>query len=418
MSKLSIIVPVYWNSDTLMLLYEDMKEKILHKLEDYEIVFVDDGSGDNSWEIMNQIRDMDDKVRLVKLSRNFGEHSAILAGLSVCTGDCAVTKQADLQEDSELILQLYEKWKEGNKVVLAVRADRDEGAIQKFFANLYYTITRKLIMKNMPKGGFDCYLLDRQVIEVLLMLDEKNSALTLQVLWVGFKTEKVYFHRKAREIGESRWTLSKKIKLVVDSMMSFSYFPVRCMAGLAVFYLSAGFFVIFFTSSFMRLSVRMKCPRLWAGLGRAVNNICAFGTGSLSLLLLKSGSPVVKDSTLLVLLVLISILFFLYSGAIRPGERKKEAGEKKSVQRSEEERLRIFADSFSLTEREREVLKVLLVSDENVQDIAEELMISRAALYRHLTSLNEKTGTKSRIGLVQFYYRYDKEIRNEKERED
>ena len=189
-------------------------------------------------------------------------------------------------------------------------------------------------------------------------------------------------------------------------------------AGLAVFYLSAGFFVVFFTSSFMRLSARMKCPRLWAGLGRAVNNICAFGTGSLSLLLLKSGSPVVKDSILLGLLVLISILFFLYSGVIRPGERKKEAGEKESDQRSEEERLRIFADSFSLTEREREVLEVLLVSDENVQDIAEELMISRAALYRHLTSLNEKTGTKSRIGLVQFYYRYDKGIRNEKERED
>ena len=111
-------------------------------------------------------------------------------------------------------------------------------------------------------------------------------------------------------------------------------------------------------------------------------------------------------------------MFFLYSGAIRPGERKKEASEKESDQRSEEERLRIFADSFSLTEREREVLEVLLVSDENVQDIAEELMISRAALYRHLTSLNEKTGTKSRIGLVQFYYRYDKGIRNEKERED
>lgn len=132
MSKLSIIVPVYWNSDTLMLLYQDMKEKILHKLEAYEIVFVDDGSGDNSWEIMNQIRDIDENVRLVKLSRNFGEHAAILAGLSVCTGDCAVTKQADLQEDSELILQLYDKWKEGNKVVLAVRADRDEGAVQKF----------------------------------------------------------------------------------------------------------------------------------------------------------------------------------------------------------------------------------------------------------------------------------------------
>ena len=236
MSKLSIIVPVYWNSDTLMLLYQDMKEKILHKLEEYEIVFVDDGSGDNSWEIMNQIREMDENVRLVRLSRNFGEHAAILAGLSVCTGDCAVTKQADLQEDSELILQLYEKWKEGNKVVLAVRAERDESAVKKFFANLYYTLMRKLVVKDMPKGGFDCYLLDRQVIEVLLMLDEKNSALTLQVLWVGFKSDKVYFHRKNREIGKSRWTLSKKVKLVVDSMMSFSYFPVRFMSFLGSAY--------------------------------------------------------------------------------------------------------------------------------------------------------------------------------------
>ena len=138
--------------------------------------------------------------------------------------------------DSELILQLYDKWKECNKGVLAVRADRDEGAVQKFFANLYYTMMRKLVIKDMPKGGFDCYLLDRQVIEVLLMLDEKNSALTLQVLWVGFKSDKVYFHRKAREIGKSRWTLSKKIKLVVDSMMSFSYFPVRFMSFLGSAY--------------------------------------------------------------------------------------------------------------------------------------------------------------------------------------
>lgn len=236
MSKISIVVPVYWNSDTLMLLYEDMREKILPKLGDYEIVFVDDGSGDTSWEIMNQIRDMDSNVKLVKLSRNFGEHAAILAGLSQCTGDCAVTKQADLQEDSELILEMYEKWKQGNKVVLAVRSDRDEGPVQKFFANLYYGLMRKLVIKDMPKGGFDCYLLDRQVIQVLLMLDEKNSALTLQVLWVGFQSDKVYFHRKAREIGESRWTLSKKIKLVLDSMMSFSYFPVRLMAGMGTLY--------------------------------------------------------------------------------------------------------------------------------------------------------------------------------------
>ena len=231
MSKISIVIPVYYNSDTLMLLYEDMKAKILHKLGDYEIVFVDDGSGDNSWEIMNQIRDMDENVQCVRLSRNFGEHAAILAGLHVCTGDCAVTKQADLQEDSELILEMYESWKKGNKVVIAVRAQRDDSAIKKFFANMYYSIVRKCIDKNMPEGGFDCYLLDRQVIRVIEMLDEKNSALTLQVLWVGFKTDKIYFHRKDREIGESRWTMSKKIKLVMDSMMSFSYFPIKFMSG-------------------------------------------------------------------------------------------------------------------------------------------------------------------------------------------
>ena len=133
MSKISIVIPVYYNADTLMLLYEDMKQKILGKLGDYELVFVDDGSGDNSWEVMNDIRKMDQNVQCVKLSRNFGEHAALLAGLSVCTGDCAVTKQADLQEDSEIILEMYESWKKGNKVVLAVRKERDENPVKKFF---------------------------------------------------------------------------------------------------------------------------------------------------------------------------------------------------------------------------------------------------------------------------------------------
>ena len=236
MSKISIVVPVYWNSDTLMLLYEDMKAKILDKLGGYELVFVDDGSGDNSWEIMNQIRDMDSHVQCVKLSRNFGEHAALLAGLSVCTGDCAVTKQADLQEDSEIILEMYESWKRGNKVVLAVRKDRDENPVKVFFANMYYAIVRKTITKNMPEGGCDCYLLDRQVIQVLQDLNEKNSSLTLQVLWAGFQTDHVYFHRRDREVGESRWTFAKKFKLVLDSMMSFSYFPIRMMSVVGVIF--------------------------------------------------------------------------------------------------------------------------------------------------------------------------------------
>lgn len=232
MSKISIIVPVYYSEDTLMLLYQDMKDKILGKLGDYEIVFVDDGSGDNSWSILQEIKKLDEHVMIIRLSRNFGEHAALLAGLSCCTGDCAVTKQADLQEDSELILDLYESWKKGNKVVLAVRKERDDNGIYKWFANLYYVIVRRFIMSSMPEGGFDCYLLDRKAIDVLLMLDEKNSSLSLQVLWMGFQTDKVYFHRKAREVGKSRWTMSKKIKLIMDSMMSFSYFPIRFMTML------------------------------------------------------------------------------------------------------------------------------------------------------------------------------------------
>lgn len=236
MSKLSIVVPVYYNSDTLELLYEDMKKKIFGEIGDYEIVFVDDGSGDNSWEIMNKIKEQDENVKCVKLSRNFGEHAALLAGLSVCTGDCAVTKQADLQEDSTLILKMYDSWKQGNKVVLAIREERKENKLKVFFANRYYSLVRKFVNKNMPSGGCDCYLVDRKVIEVLERLDEKNSSLTLQVMWVGFKTDMVYFVRQDREVGKSRWTLSKKIKLVADSILSFSYAPLRMMMGLGVIF--------------------------------------------------------------------------------------------------------------------------------------------------------------------------------------
>jgi len=236
MSKISIVVPVYFNEDTLLLLYRDMQDKILPHIGEYEIVFVDDGSKDQSWNIMNQISAEDTNVKCVKLSRNFGEHSALLAGLSVCTGDCAVTKQADLQEDSNIILEMYQSWKNGNKVVLAVRKEREENPIKVLLANMYYGIVRKFINKNMPKGGCDCYLLDRQVIEVLELLDEKNSSLTLQVLWVGFKTDYIYFTRNDRTVGKSRWTFAKKVKLVMDSMMSFSYFPIRFMSFIGILF--------------------------------------------------------------------------------------------------------------------------------------------------------------------------------------
>lgn len=173
--------------------------------------------------------------------------------------------------------------------------------------------------------------------------------------------------------------------------------------GLVVFYLSAGFFVVYFTSSFMKLSYQMNLPQLWAGLGRAVNNVCAFIMSSLSLKLLQSNNSVFRNGIVLLLFVLISVAFHFYAAFLKIS---KEEDIVEEVSISEEERLQQFARAFELTQRETEVLHVLLVSDDNVQEIAEQLLISRAALYRHITSINEKTNTKSRIGLVQFYYQF------------
>lgn len=239
-SKLSIIVPVYYNEHNLIPLYEDLKEKVLRQLEDYELVMVDDGSGDGSWEKLQYLQSLDPNVHLLKLSRNFGSHAAILAGLNHASGDCAVIKAADLQEPSEILLEMFAEWKKGNNVVLAVREDREESMFQKAFSNLYYWLVRRLALPNMPKTGFDIFLIDRKVIEVLRLMDEKNSAVTLQILWSGFQTSTISYVRRKREIGRSRWTLRKKIKLVVDSIVSFSYVPLRFMTGIgALFFLGS-----------------------------------------------------------------------------------------------------------------------------------------------------------------------------------
>ena len=229
--KISIVVPVYFNEGNLIPLYEDIKKKIIDVIDyDYEIVMVNDGSKDSSYTIMQQLAEADSHIKIISLSRNFGSHAAILCGLAKCTGDCAIIKAADLQEPTELVLEMIEEWKKGYNVVLAVREGRNESRQQTLFANLYYNLVRKAALPNMPKGGFDVYLLDRKVVNVLLMLDERNSALTGQILWSGFKTKEVYYTRLAREIGKSRWTLKKKIRLVTDSLFSFSTLPISLVS--------------------------------------------------------------------------------------------------------------------------------------------------------------------------------------------
>ncbi len=238
--KLSIIIPVYFNQPNLKPLYDDLKAVVLDKLHmDYEIVMVDDGSTDGSFEEILALKANDPKIVALRLSRNFGSHAAILAGLSVCTGDSATMKAADLQEPSEIILSMLEKWQNGAKSVLAVRDDREEPLAQKLFANTYYSAMRKWALPNMPKGGFDCFLIDRAVIDLLNQLEEKNTTLMGQILWCGFKTDMVHYVRKKREIGKSRWTLAKKVKLFIDSFLGFSYAPIRAIMTIGIIYFIA-----------------------------------------------------------------------------------------------------------------------------------------------------------------------------------
>lgn len=225
--KLSIIIPVYYNEENLKVLYEDIKKKLIYAIDyEYEILMIDDGSKDNSYKAMKELSAEDSNIKIFKLSRNFGSHSAILCGLENSTGDCAVIKAADLQEPTEIILDMVKEWQKGNNVVLAIRKDREEKKSVTFFANLYYWLVRKTALKNMPENGFDIYLIDRKVIKVLSLLDVNNSALTGQILWSGFKTGYVEYTRKTREIGNSKWTLQKKIKLVSDTLFSFSTLPI------------------------------------------------------------------------------------------------------------------------------------------------------------------------------------------------
>ncbi len=247
MNKLSIIIPVYYNELNIPYLYDELSEKILSSTDfEAEIILVDDGSKDSSYIELLKLREKDDRFKIVKLSRNFGSHTAILAGFAHATGDCMTMVAADLQEPLEIIPEMYEMWKNGSKVVIAVRKDREDGALQKLFSNTYYALMRKYAISNMPLGGFDCFLIDKKVAKVLTQINEKNSSIVGQVLWTGFEPEMIYYTRKKREIGKSKWTLSKKIKLFIDSFMAFSYVPIRFISAVGIFISIIGFILAVF----------------------------------------------------------------------------------------------------------------------------------------------------------------------------
>lgn len=229
--KLSIIVPVYEDGMILETLYQDLYCNVFSKADfEYELIFVNDGSADNTLELMMKLKEKDTHIKVRSLSRNFGSHAAVLCGLAASEGDCVCIKNADLQEPSELIFDMVEKWQEGNNVVLAVRQQRKESRRQIFFADFYYKLVRRFVNASMPKHGFDIFLIDRKVAEVLLKLNERNSSIGMQILWSGFKTAYVPYVRSERREGVSKWTLHKKVRLVMDTFFGFSTVPIKAVS--------------------------------------------------------------------------------------------------------------------------------------------------------------------------------------------
>lgn len=173
------------------------------------------------------------------------------------------------------------------------------------------------------------------------------------------------------------------------------------LLGLLVFYLSAGFFSVYFTAGFMDIAYHSAKPKLWAGLGRAINNICALVTTAFAGVIASAGYGVMIVAVLL--FVIISVLIFVYQNALLVAQIDG------NMELATMDKFTAFSEQYALTNREREVLQTLLSSDENVQDIAHALGISRAAIYRHISNMNEKTATKARMGLIQFYYGWNPE---------
>jgi dolichol-phosphate mannosyltransferase len=228
--RISVVVPVYFNAESLPRLAERLREVAEGADFELEAIFVDDGSGDESWSQVQAISAAWPAARGIRLTRNFGSQMAILAGLDEATGDAAAVLSADLQEPPDLLPRMVEAWRGGATAVLAARSARPEPWATRAAANVYYGTLRRLAFESMPAGGFDCFLIGRPAIDFLTGGREVHTSLPGLILWAGFPTALVGYERAPRREGRSRWTFAKKVKLFLDSVISFSYAPLRWMS--------------------------------------------------------------------------------------------------------------------------------------------------------------------------------------------
>jgi len=225
----SIVVPVYHNEANL----RDTVPALLSlrdSIGDYklELVFVDDGSKDRSLAILaDYAASHPDIIRVVKLARNFGQTPAIQAGLRTAIGDCVGIISADLQEPHELFAVMLKEWERGAKFVIGERQARKESAFHQLASGIYWKLIRRFAFPEFPELGYDFCLLDRQVVEDLNRINEKNSSIFVLIYWLGYQPMRLPITRELRAKGTSQWRVWKKISFTVDTIIGFTYLPAR-----------------------------------------------------------------------------------------------------------------------------------------------------------------------------------------------
>jgi dolichol-phosphate mannosyltransferase len=232
LSLISVVMPAYNEARNLPVMHERLRVALDSTGVDWEWIIIDDSSSDDTFAAGEAITATDRRVRVFRFSRNFGSHAATICGLDHARGDCAVAMAADLQDPPETITALLARWREGAHIVWAVRSQREgESRATLVVSRFYHWIMRKVAgLRDMPATGSDFVLLDRRVIDAICRFREQNASFFALVTWMGFRQTSVLYEKQARLHGLSGWTLRKKIKLLVDSLTSFTYQPVRWMS--------------------------------------------------------------------------------------------------------------------------------------------------------------------------------------------
>lgn len=223
---LSVVIPIKDEAEVLPLL-ADALLPVLRGLGTYEVIFVDDGSTDRSRELVLKMRAEEPAIKLVALSRNFGQQAAMAAGLDHATGDAVVLMDADLQDPPSVIPDLVDEWRNGHEVVIAARSRRDEGWMKRTPAKLFYKLLRRLTDVDIPMDTGDFCLMDRRAADVLRNLPERTRWTRGLRSWIGFRQTTVSYERPQRAAGETKYSVRRLLNLATDALFAFSSAPLR-----------------------------------------------------------------------------------------------------------------------------------------------------------------------------------------------